>query len=85
MTKINLKAKNIPNYLTIFRIIIALIIICFLLIPFGDVVYTIRFVNGGWIYEFKLSFFLAGILFVIASISDFLDGYIARKYKFISE
>ncbi len=58
---------NIPNIITIFRII---------LIP----VYLYFFYSKGvdkWTY--------AGIVFVIAGISDLLDGYIARKYNLESK
>lgn len=55
---------NLPNKITIFRII---------LIPF--VVITLY-------YEYTV---LSTILFIIASLSDALDGYIARKYKLITD
>lgn len=58
---------NIPNIITIFRII---------LIP----VYLYFFYSKGvdkWTY--------AGIVFIIAAISDLLDGYIARKYNLESK
>lgn len=57
---------NLPNLLTILRIILAGFI-PFLLID-----------------ESKQSRIIALIFFTIASITDFLDGYIARKYKLIT-
>ena len=62
MFKFNI--KNIPNYLTILRLIFIPII--FSLILLGK-------------YNF------AFIFFVLASISDILDGQIARKYHFITD
>ena len=53
---------NIPNILTIFRLI---------LVP----VYIAAFATEGSSKE------LAAIIFIIASITDVLDGYIARKYN----
>lgn len=35
----------------------------------------------GNVYKIPLSYLIAGILFIIASFSDMLDGYIARKYN----
>jgi len=54
---------QIPNAITIFRIIIAPLFIYFL---FGMGVYSIV---------------LALILFILASVSDYFDGYFARKYN----
>ena len=59
---------NLPNKLTILRV---------LMIPFF-VVFMLMDITGGadkWI---------AVSLFVIASLTDFLDGYIARKYNLVS-
>lgn len=58
---------NLPNKLTIFRII---------LIP----VFLI-FINLGT----KLGILLSLIIFIIASITDQLDGFIARKYNLITD
>ncbi|MDE6289452.1 MAG: CDP-diacylglycerol--glycerol-3-phosphate 3-phosphatidyltransferase [Ureaplasma sp.] len=83
MDKSNSKIKNIPNILTISRIVLVPIIICFMLVEFGDSIYTIKFSN----VEIKLglNLFLAALLFLISSFTDFLDGYIARKYKCVSD
>lgn len=58
---------NIPNLLTIFRII---------LVP----VYLLVFFSN-----LPNRFLLAGLIFIIAGISDVLDGSIARKYKLITK
>jgi phosphatidylglycerophosphate synthase len=69
-----LKKSQIPNILTIIRMILAIVVCVFLFVPFGNIIYHIK-------TDFRLSFLLAGILFAIASITDFLDGYLARKYN----
>ena len=59
---------NLPNKLTILRV---------LMIPFF-VLFMLMDITGAadkWI---------AVALFVIASMTDFLDGYIARKYNLVS-
>lgn len=69
---------NLPTKLTIVRIILAFVIIFLLLFPF----YTIGFefpkllINGLYV---KSEYFIAGVIFIVASFTDFLDGYLARK------
>jgi CDP-diacylglycerol--glycerol-3-phosphate 3-phosphatidyltransferase len=57
---------NVPNYITFFRILI----IPFLIITF----YVPENVLGGLSRNFLATFF-----FILAGISDWLDGYLARK------
>ena len=77
--------KNIPNYLTISRIIISVIVIIFLLFPFDmvNISFPKYLVGGTIIIDIKLV--IAAILFVIASITDFFDGYLARKHNVVSD
>jgi phosphatidylglycerophosphate synthase len=65
-----LQAKNIPNALTICRMVLTLAIVLFLLLPFGSVLYTVNIDDLNLLSSFKLSFLLAGILFVIAVLTD---------------
>lgn len=58
---------NIPNCLTIFRI---------LLIPIFVIVLSTRIPYGGY---------LATAIFIIAALTDSLDGYLARKWKQITK
>jgi cardiolipin synthase len=59
--------KNIPNYLTIIRLVsIPLIVMTF------------------YFDDSKFAHRVGGIVFALASLTDFLDGYLARKYNLVS-
>ncbi len=62
------RTLNIPNILTLFRIF---------LVPFIVVVLLTKFQFEKWFYLNRET--LAVILIIIASITDLLDGYLARK------
>lgn len=76
---------NLPNKITMGRIILAVIIILILVFPF----YQIGFnwpkdiVAGRITIEYK--YIIAGILFIIASVTDFIDGNIARKRNIVTD
>lgn len=59
---------NLPNKLTIFRIILVPIMV---IIPFVGI--------KGEILGIPISFWIMDAIFVVASITDKLDGYLARK------
>lgn len=59
---------NLPNKLTIFRILLVPIMV---LIPFFGI--------KGEIFGIPIEYWLIDLIFVIASITDKLDGYLARK------
>lgn len=77
--------KNLPNRITVSRIIMAAIIIILLLFPFDmvNVSFPKYLINGKVILDLKLV--IVAILFIIASITDFIDGYLARKYNLVSD
>ena len=76
--------KNLPNNLTKLRIVLSIIIIILMLFPFDMV--NINFpkylINGNVILDLKL--IIVAFLFIVASITDYLDGRIARKYNLVS-
>lgn len=61
---------NLPNKLTFLRLILAVPFIYFL--QFSD--------EGGFTYRA-----IAFVIFVIASLTDFFDGYLARKHNLITD
>lgn len=76
---------NLPNKLTIFRIFITIFIIIILLFPFNAIgISSIKlFINESIVVSLK--YIIAGILFLIGCLTDFIDGYIARKYNMVTE
>ena len=71
---------NLPNKLTITRLVLSVIIIILLCVPFYSL--GIDFLQDGPIIgrvQLRWDYIIAGLLFIIASLTDFFDGYIARK------
>lgn len=75
---------NLPNKITVARIILSIIMIILLLIPWYDlgVNFPEYLVSGSVI---SLKYIIAGIIFVIASLTDFVDGYIARSRNMVTD
>ena len=76
---------NLPNKLTILRIFLSVIIIIFLVFPFQSAGINIPqlFINERIVVDVK--YLIAGVLFIIASLTDFLDGYLARKNHMVTD
>lgn len=77
---------NLPNKLTVLRLILSVVVIILLLFPFYAVgIQFPQFNISGVSSPVELQYLIAGCIFIIASITDFLDGYIARKYNLITD
>ena len=74
---------NTPNKLTITRIILSILLIILLLFPFDRIGFHFPSFYVGSVL-LNLKYVIAGIIFIIASLTDFLDGHIARKYGLIT-
>ena len=69
---------NTPTKLTVTRIIMTFFMIFMLLFPFYDVGIKLPSFLIGGVYV-KIEYLIAGVIFILASFTDFLDGYLARK------
>ena len=76
---------NLANKITISRIVISIVIMILLLFPFEGLGLELPtyLVNGNIYIELK--YIVAGVLFIIASLTDFFDGYVARKYNMVTD
>ena len=75
---------NLPNKITIARICLSILLLVMLLTPWYQLgvefpVYQVVNINV------NLKYIIAGIIFLIASTSDFLDGYLARKNNMVTD
>lgn len=76
---------NLANKITMVRIFLTLVVIAVLIAPLNAIGIELPklFVNETIVVELK--YIVAGILFLIASLTDSLDGYVARKYNMITD
>lgn len=80
------KGMNLPNKITCVRLLLAVVVLVLLCLPWSSL---------GWTDESRIIpimgeqvdivMLIAGALFAIASFTDFLDGYIARKNNIVTD
>ena len=76
---------NLPNKITITRIVLSLLTLLMLAIPFYQMGFEFPTYLVAGKVEVNLKYIIAAVLFIIASITDFLDGHIARKYNLVTD
>ena len=75
---------NLPTKFTVARLILSILIITILLFPFYAVGVTFpKYYWYGNVVDSR--YLIAGVIFIIASLTDFIDGYIARKYNMVTD
>lgn len=74
---------NLPNILTLSRILLVIVFTIVLAVG-GEVSPFINEVSGGWFSPISTTACIALWAFVVGAITDFLDGYIARKYNLVT-
>ena len=76
---------NLPNKITLSRISLTIIILLLLVFPFEEAGLTMPqlFVSETIVVDIKYP--IAGILFIIAALTDFVDGFLARKNNQVTD
>ncbi|MDI7741732.1 CDP-diacylglycerol--glycerol-3-phosphate 3-phosphatidyltransferase [Lysinibacillus fusiformis] len=69
---------NIPNKITVSRILLIPIFVIVILFDFGWG--NMTFLGA----EMPVNHFVAGLIFIIASCTDWVDGYYARKFNLVT-
>ena len=70
---------NLPNKLTVLRIFMIPVFIILMCLP-SEALGVMSLVGS----QISVVHFLAMIIFAVASFTDYLDGYLARKYKLVT-
>ena len=79
-----MKNMNLPNKITIIRIILSVLILVIMMIPWYSLGIEWPEYSVGNI-TVNIKYLVVGILFLIASLSDFIDGYLARKNNQVTD
>ena len=75
---------NLPNKITLGRIVLAILIIIMLIIPWHELgVYFPVYLLGN--VKISLLYIITGVMFIIASVTDFIDGHIARSRTMVTD
>ena len=75
---------NVPNKITLCRIILSILLLVLIIFPMEKIGIDFpEFKIGDVIINSK--YLICGIIFMIASLTDFLDGYLARKYNLVTD
>lgn len=75
---------NLPTKLTVLRLILSVFIIFILCFPFYmiNVQFPVYYVSG---VAMDLKYLISGVVFIAASVTDWFDGYLARKNNQVTD
>jgi CDP-diacylglycerol--glycerol-3-phosphate 3-phosphatidyltransferase len=88
MEKKKKKGMNLPNKITCVRLVISVIVLFILCFPWDAVGISEAERTVGpffGVQNIDLKYIIAGVLFAIGATTDFLDGYLARKYNIVTD
>ena len=76
---------NLPNKITMARIVLSILLIIFLIFPFD--LCGIQMPTYLWFGKITigLEYIIGGVVFLIASLTDSLDGYLARSRGLVTD
>ncbi len=76
---------NLPNKITMVRIFLAVILLVLLIFPFNlcGIEFPTYQVFGS--ITISLQYIFAGVIFLVAAVSDFIDGNLARKHNLVTD
>lgn len=72
-----MRKQNIPNILTVSRIFAVLVFVAI-----ASVAHLSVISDKSWVYGLRI---VAVVLAMLAGLTDLLDGYLARKFKWVSD
>lgn len=79
------KKMNLPNKITCARLVLSAALLIILCVPWNifNIEFPIFSVYG--VENVNTKYLICGAIFIIASVTDFLDGYLARKNNIVTD
>ncbi len=76
---------NLPNKITMSRIVLAVFVLALLIFPLEKIgIHMPTIIVGGKV-QIDIKYFICGFLFLVGSLTDLIDGKIARKYNMVTD
>ena len=76
---------NLPNKITMARIVLSILLLILLIFPFNLCGIEFPTYELFGTINVNLLYIIGGVIFLIASLTDFIDGNIARKKKLVTD
>jgi len=76
---------NLPTKITVSRLVLTVFIVLLLCVPFSYFGFNFPKYDFYGVGPICLNQLIAGVLFIIASLTDYLDGYLARKNNQVTD
>ena len=76
---------NVPNKITVCRIILSIFLLILMVFPLNKIGISFPEIKISADFIIDSKYLICGVIFLIASTSDFLDGYLARKNNMVTD
>lgn len=76
---------NLPNKITTGRIVLSVLLLIFLILPFDQIGINFPIYLISNTVKLNLKYVIGGVVFVIAAVTDFIDGKLARKNNMVTD
>ncbi len=75
---------NVPNKITVCRILLSIVLLVLLVFPLNRIglVFPVFPIKG---VDIDSKYIICGVIFLIAALTDYLDGHLARKYNLVTD
>ena len=76
---------NIPNRITVCRIILSILLLVLMIFPMNRIGLAFPAITISEKFIIDSKYLICGVIFLIAALTDFLDGHLARKYNLVTD
>ena len=76
---------NVPNKITVCRIVLSVLLMVLMIFPLNKLGIAFPEIKVAADFIIDSKYLICGVIFIIAATTDFLDGYLARKYNLVTD
>lgn len=76
---------NVPNKITVCRIILSIFLLILMVFPLNKIGISFLEIKISADFIIDSKYLICGVIFLIASVTDYLDGHLARKYNLVTD